>query len=100
MYGAVLRYEKVSDASEARLNVNESFIPLLGRTPGFVAYDWIDAGGGVMISSGVLRDKAGTGGQNKKAAEWMGRLRPRPQGRQTSRPVKESQINRRRTLFP
>ncbi len=62
MYTTVLRYEKVSDASEARVRVNESFIPLHGRAPGFIAYDWIDAGGGLMISSGVLRDKAGNGG--------------------------------------
>jgi hypothetical protein len=81
MYATVRRYENVSDADEAGREVNESFVPLLSRIPGFVSYNWIDAGGGVMISTGIFQNKAGADESNRKAAEWISRhstLLPKP----------------------
>ena len=49
MYATVRRYEDVTDPSEAGRQVNEDFVPLLSQIPGFIAYYWVDAGGGVMI---------------------------------------------------
>ncbi len=48
MYAAVRRYEGVTDPGEAGRRVAEGFVPLLKDIPGFVAYYWVDAGGGVM----------------------------------------------------
>ncbi|MER6460399.1 hypothetical protein ACWC4D_24005 [Streptomyces sp. NPDC001288] len=59
MYGAVRRYEGVTDPAEAARVVSEGFVPLMRQVPGFVAYYWIDAGNGVMVSTSVFRDRAG-----------------------------------------
>ncbi|MFG3039925.1 hypothetical protein ACGFYZ_23820 [Streptomyces sp. NPDC048330] len=59
MYAVIRRYEGVTDSAEAGRRVNEVFVPLLRRVPGFVAYYWVDAGDGVMVSTSVFADRAG-----------------------------------------
>ena len=71
MYATIRRYEGVTNPSEAARRVNEGFVPLISQIPGFVAYYWVDAGGGVMISASVFRDQAGTEESNKRAADWV-----------------------------
>jgi hypothetical protein len=71
MYATVRRYEGVTDPGEVGRRVNEGFVPLVSQIPGFVAYTWVDAGDGVMISTGVFQDKAGAEESNRKAAEWV-----------------------------
>ena len=71
MYAAVRRYEGITDDAEAGRLVGESFIPLLEHVPGFVAYYWIDAGGGTMASLSVFDDKAGADESVKLAHEWV-----------------------------
>src|SRR6478736_6450062 len=58
MYAVVRRYEGVTDPAEAGRQVNEGFLPLLRQVQGFVAYYWVDAGGGVMVSTSVFQDPA------------------------------------------
>jgi hypothetical protein len=58
MYATVRRYEGVTDPTEATRRVNEGFVQLVSRIPGFVAYYWIDAGAGVMISTSVFENQA------------------------------------------
>ena len=38
---------------------------------GFVAYDWIDAGNGIMASMTVYKDRASAESANEKAAAWV-----------------------------
>jgi hypothetical protein len=57
MYVAVRRYEGVTDPSEAGRIVNEGFVPIISKIPGFVAYYWVDAGDGVMVSTSVFEHK-------------------------------------------
>ena len=71
MYAAVRRYEGITDDAEAGRLVGESFIPLLEHVPGFVAYYWIDAGGGAMASLSVFDDKAGADESVRIAHEWV-----------------------------
>lgn len=82
MYATVRRYEGVTDVAEAGRQVAEGFVPLLKEMPGFVAYYWVDAGGGVMASTGVFEDRAGAEGSTEKAAEFvaanMAHLLPNP----------------------
>ena len=59
MYATVRRYEGVTNPREAGKRVNEGFVPLISQSPGFVAYYWVDAGGGVMVSTSVFQDQAG-----------------------------------------
>jgi hypothetical protein len=71
MYATVRRYESVTDSSEAARRVNEGFVPLISQMPGFVAYYWVDAGGGVMISTSVFQDQANAEESNRRAADWV-----------------------------
>ncbi|WP_326624087.1 MULTISPECIES: hypothetical protein [unclassified Streptomyces] len=71
MYAVVRRYEGVTDPAEAGRQVNEGFLPLLRQVQGFVAYYWVDAGGGVMISTSVFQDPAGAEESTDRAADFV-----------------------------
>lgn len=82
MYATVRRYEGVTNSTEAGRQVREKFLPVISEIAGFVAYYWIDAGGGVMISTSVYQDKAAAEESNRKAAavvrESLASLLPNP----------------------
>ena len=71
MWAAVRRYEGITDPAEAGRLVDEGFIPLLEQVPGFIAYYWIDAGGGVMASLSVYENQAGADASVRLAGEWV-----------------------------
>ena len=71
MYATVRRYESVSNPTEAAQRVNEGFVPLISQIPGFVAYYWVDAGSGVMISTSVFQDQASAEESNRRAADYV-----------------------------
>ena len=71
MFAAVRRYEGVTDAAEAARLVNEGFVPLMRQVSGFVAYYWIDAGDGVMVSTSVFQDRTGAEESISKAADFV-----------------------------
>jgi hypothetical protein len=71
MYATTRRYEGVTDPAEAAKRVKEGFVPLIKNIPGFVDYYFIDAGGGVMFSTGIFEDKAAADQSNKAAADWV-----------------------------
>jgi hypothetical protein len=57
MYAVVRRYEGVSNTSEVARIVKEGFLPIISEMPGFVAYYWVDAGDGVVVSTSVFEHK-------------------------------------------
>lgn len=71
MYATVRRYEGVTDSREAARQVNEGFVPLISKVPGFLAYYWIDAGSSVMVSTSIFEDQAGAEESNRRAADWL-----------------------------
>ncbi|MEU6092693.1 hypothetical protein ABZ865_39190 [Streptomyces sp. NPDC047085] len=71
MYAVVRRYEGVTDPAEAGRQVDEGFVPLLRQVPGFVAYYWVDAGDGVMVSTSVFEDRAGADESVRRAADFV-----------------------------
>ncbi|QCD60171.1 hypothetical protein [Streptomyces hawaiiensis] len=71
MYAVIRRYEGVTDPAEAGRRVNEEFIPLLRQVQGFVAYYWVDAGGGVMVSTGVFQDRYGAEESTDRARDFV-----------------------------
>jgi hypothetical protein len=71
MYATIRRYDGVTNLREAGKRVNESFVPLMSQLPGFVAYYWVDAGAGVMISTSVFQDQASAQESNRKSADWV-----------------------------
>ncbi|WP_328923773.1 hypothetical protein OG429_03460 [Streptomyces sp. NBC_00190] len=71
MYAAVRRYEGVTDPAEAGRVVNEGFVPLMRQVSGFVAYYWVDAGDGVMVSTSVFTDQAGAEESISRATDFV-----------------------------
>ncbi|MEV0146818.1 MULTISPECIES: hypothetical protein [unclassified Nonomuraea] len=71
MYATVRRYEGVTDPAEAGRRVSEGFVPIIREVPGFVAYYWIDAGDGVMLSTSVYEDQAGAEESTKRAETFV-----------------------------
>ncbi|MEV6765509.1 hypothetical protein AB0N16_33690 [Streptomyces sp. NPDC051105] len=71
MYAVVRRYEGVTDPAEAGRRVDEAFVPILRQVPGFVAYYWIDAGDGVMVSTSIYENQAGADESVKRAADFV-----------------------------
>ncbi|WP_436790059.1 hypothetical protein [Yinghuangia sp. YIM S10712] len=51
--------------------MTEGFVPLVRQVPGFVAYYWVDAGNGVMVSTSVFEDRSGAEESTSKAAEFV-----------------------------
>jgi hypothetical protein len=71
MYATVRRYEGVTDPKEAGRLVEEGFVPIISEVPGFVAYYWVDAGDGVMVSTSVYDDQSGAEESNSRAADYV-----------------------------
>ena len=71
MYATVRRYDGVTDPREAGRRVNEGFVPIISKVSGFVAYDWVDAGNGVMVSTSVFESRDGAEESNRRAADWV-----------------------------
>ena len=71
MYATVRRYEGVIDPREVARRVAEGFVPLISQAPGFVAYHFLDAGGGTMISTTVCEDRASAEESDRRAAEFV-----------------------------
>ncbi|MGI5371450.1 hypothetical protein [Streptomyces iakyrus] len=71
MHAVMRRYEGVTDPAEAGRRVNEEFLPLLRQVQGFVAYYFVDAGGGVMVSTSVFQDRAGAEESTRQAGDYV-----------------------------
>ena len=78
----VRRYEGVTDTKEAARVVQEGFVPLISKLKGFISYNWVDAGNGVMISVSVFTNREAEEESNRVAADFakqhMARLLPNP----------------------
>ena len=67
----VPRYEGISDPSEVARIVSERWLPIIRDIPGFVAYYWVDAGDGVMISTSVYEHKDAEEETNWRAGQFV-----------------------------
>lgn len=84
MYGTLRRY-KIAPGSADRLarEVQESFVPIVSKLPGFREYFWINSGDNVMCSLSIFDNRAGAEESVRKAADWvrernLGSLLPNP----------------------
>ena len=71
MHISIRRYTQVRSVSEVCRKIGESFVPLLRRSPGFIAYYAIDAGGGTMATVSIFSTEAMALESNEKAAAWL-----------------------------
>jgi hypothetical protein len=72
MYVTIRRY-KVPPQSTAKVTrrVQEGFVPIISKLPGFVEYFWTSAGENEMFSVNVFTDRAGAEGSVRAAADWV-----------------------------
>jgi hypothetical protein len=70
-YLTVRRYDGVPDSKEAARKVQEGFIPLLSKIPGFISYYWVDEGDGVMVSVSVFATREAEEESNRLAADFV-----------------------------
>jgi hypothetical protein len=71
MYVAVRRYEGVTDSQKVRQLAEEGFVPIISKMPGFVAYYWVDAGDGVIVSTSVFEHKDAEEQSTFRAGEFV-----------------------------
>jgi|SRR5215208_91297 hypothetical protein len=71
MYVAVRRYEGVTDSQKVVQLVDEGFVPLISEMPGFVAYYWVDAWDGVIVSTSVFEHKDAEEQSTFRAGEFV-----------------------------
>ena len=71
MYATVRRYEGVTDPSEVTRRAQEGFIPIISEMPGSVAFYFVDAGDGVMISTSVFEHKDAEEETNWRAGDFV-----------------------------
>jgi len=83
-YLTVRRYDNVTDSKEAARRIQEEFIPLVRKIPGFISYYWVDEGDGVMVSVSVYATREAEEESNRAAADYVkqhqqvARLLPKP----------------------
>ncbi len=72
MYAVSRRYRfDPAKAVEINTKIQEGFVPLMRRTPGFVAYYWFDDGHGTGESVSVFESKWGVEASVAVAAMWV-----------------------------
>jgi hypothetical protein len=72
MYASIRKYKtKFGKARELAQRVNEGFVPIISKAPGFVAYYVVDAGNDVVASVSIFQDQAGSEESNRMAAAWV-----------------------------
>ncbi len=71
MYVSIRRYDNVRSVSEVCGKIAESFVPLLRRSPGFIAYYAVDGGGGTMATVSIFSTRDMALESNEKAAVWL-----------------------------
>ncbi|MCU0837622.1 MAG: hypothetical protein MUE49_02725 [Rhodospirillales bacterium] len=82
MFLSIRRYDQVRSVGEVCRKIELSFVPLLKRQPGFIAYYAVDGGGGTMATVSVFSTEQMAVDSNELAADWLRRnvadLQPEP----------------------
>lgn len=71
MYVSIRKYEKVVSVGEVCRRIALSFLPLLKKSPGFIAYYAIDCGGGTMATVSIFSTEQMALESNEAAATWL-----------------------------
>jgi hypothetical protein len=72
MFAVVRRYQfDPNKKAEIDKKVKDSFVPLIKKSPGFVAYYWLSNDEGRGCSMSVFQDKAGAEQSVKAAADYV-----------------------------
>jgi hypothetical protein len=69
MFVSIRKY-KGKQIKEVTRRVNEGFVPLIEKKPGFVAYYCLESSGDTWTSISIFEDRRQSEDSNKFAAEW------------------------------
>ena len=70
MYVSVRQYNGRNVAEFTR-RVQEGFVPIVRRVPGFLAWYLVDGGGGSLFTITLCEDQAGVEASVSAAADWV-----------------------------
>lgn len=72
MYANMRRYKmEPASVDELKRRVEEGFISIVGDVPGFLAYYFVRAGEGEIVSINIFEDQAGAEKSAGEAADWV-----------------------------
>lgn len=73
MYMVTRRYEGVSPnvATEGTPKIKDGLLPILRQVKGFLTYDLLDAGNGVICSVSTFESRSGADEATRTTAEWI-----------------------------
>ncbi|MCC6073872.1 hypothetical protein ACFPTX_19045 [Pseudomonas sp. GCM10022188] len=72
MYAVIRKYQFDQGLNEdLDRKIQEAFVPLIKKVPGFVAYYWLNNGNGTGASFSVFQDKAGAEESVRVAAGFV-----------------------------
>jgi hypothetical protein len=73
MHAVIRRYQLADPgaADEVKHYVDEGFVPLVRDIRGFLAFYWLDAGEGAVVSVSVFVDRAASEESDRRAAEYI-----------------------------
>lgn len=71
MHISIRRYEHVTSVREVCSKVATDFVPLLRKSPGFIAYYAIDCGDGIMATISMFSTESLALDSNEIAATWL-----------------------------
>jgi hypothetical protein len=71
MYAVIRKYTfDPKSSQEIKSKIQDVFVPLVKKTPGFISYCWMDTGSGTGASIGTYQNKAGAEASDRLAAEF------------------------------
>ena len=72
MHASIRRYKVNTDAVAAlAVRVEDGFIPIISRLPGFVSYMVVDGGDGIVASISIFESEESAKQSNTAAAAWV-----------------------------
>lgn len=72
MHAVIRKYRLKSDnVAELKVRVEDGFIPVISKLPGFMSYMVLDAGSGVVASISIFKDEEAAKQSNDAAAKWV-----------------------------
>lgn len=71
MFVSIRHYKNVKSVRQICGKIEESFVDLLKKSPGFIAYYAVDGGGGTMATVSIFSTERMALESNAKAAQWL-----------------------------
>jgi hypothetical protein len=72
MFAAIRRYEtNPASVKELIQRINTEFVPLVSKSPGFIAYLVVEDGKGAIASISMFETEAGAQESTAQAANWV-----------------------------